>query len=425
MGGTTNNTTTTNAATTTSQIPEEIRARGSQITNAAMNTYFDPAQKYQAFTPSNTNYAQDQAVGAATTGQLNDKNNLTGSTAQSFNDAANNYQPYYGAAGQVAGSSYTNGPNYNSAAIQQFQNPYQQQVIDAGVGQIGRDLTSQMQSNADAAAQAGAFGGARHGVIDGMSQQTSALALQNYIANQESAGFQNAQTQFNTNQNQTQAANAQNQSLATTLAGIGSGQSNQAIAAGNANLNLGNVNTAQDQAQKTNAFTDGYQMQQQYPMDIYSQLAAMNAMQPINRTTTSTGSSSGTSDTSGGWLGPALSAGGSVVSAAVPFLMGSDERAKEDIEDVDPEEVLGAFSKIPAKSYRYKDEVLDSHPELTRPGRRTGFMAQDAERAFGRSMGPEIDGIKTVDVSQMLGELMVAVHGLEKRTRRLSPGVRA
>jgi hypothetical protein len=409
-------TTVQNSGTTTQEIPAEIRQRGSQITNAAMSTYFDPAQKYQAFTPSNDHYAEDQQVGQATTGQLNDKNNLTGSTAHSLNDAATNYQPYYGAAGQVAGSSYTSGPNYNSSSVAQFQNPWNQQVIDAGTGQIQRDMQSQMQANGDAAARAGAFGGARHGVIDANTQRDAGTTLANFIGQQEQAGFNNAQNQFNTNQTQTQAANAQNQSLATTLANLGSGQSNQAIAAGNANLNLGNINTAQDQAQKTNAFTNGYQMQQQYPMDVYSQLAAMNAMQPVNRTSTTTGT--GTTSQSGGWIGPAISAAGTLLAA-------SDERVKEDIEDVDPEEVLGAFSKIPAKSYKYKDDVLDSHPELARPGHRIGFMAQDAERAFGRRVGPDVDGIKTIDVSQMLGELMVAVHGLEKRTRRLAPRANA
>jgi hypothetical protein len=42
------------------------------------------------------------------------------------------------------------------------------------------------------------------------------------------------------------------------------------------------------------------------------------------------------------------------------------------------------------------------------------------EGAFGREMGPETeDGLKTVDIPNVLGELVAAVHALEKRTRGL------
>jgi hypothetical protein len=139
-----------------------------------------------------------------------------------------------------------------------------------------------------------------------------------------------------------------------------------------------------------------------YPLSIYERLQAMNAMQPQNRTTTSTTSQPNN------MVGTALYAAGTILP------MMSDERVKEDIKDLDPESTLGAFAKIPSKSYRYKDELEDA-PK----GERHGFMAQDYERAF-QTKTPELaDGTKHIDVPQLLGQLTVAVKGLEARTRKL------
>jgi hypothetical protein len=409
-------------SSTTTKIPAEIRERGTKITNAAMGTYFDPATKYQAYTPSNPNFTQNQQTGAATTGQLNQYNSAGGAAGQNFANAGTGYQGYFNQAKTGLEQANNNnqatgvaGPNYSSDALQKFMNPYTQNVIDQGVTEIGRDLDSQMQSNSDAAAKAGAFGGARHGIIDSESQRNAAATLQNFIGSQLNTGFTNAQNQYNTDQSQQIAANTANnaakqqnfnqqQSLSQLLANLGQQDSENQLAVGSANLNLGNVITAQDQAQKTNAYNYGYLDQRNYPMDIYQDLAGINAMQPTNRTSTTTESQSG------GWLGPALGAAGAIMS---------DERMKEEIEEVNPEEVLGAFAKVTPKSYVYKDDARKAYPELTAPGRRTGFMAQDLEGAFGKPSGHDLDGIKTVDVGEMIGRLTAAVHGLEKRTHHL------
>jgi hypothetical protein len=397
MGG--SKTTVQNSGTTTTEIPAEIRNRGTTITNAAMNTYFDPAQKHQTF-----NYGDYAGVGESTTGQLNGEHEKA---RGAFDDAASSYKPYMDAATGVASGTQVDKPNYTNEKIAQFQNPWDQQVIDMGVRDIGMALDSQRLENQTAAAKAGAFGGARHGVVDAMAQKSAATTLSDFIGKQRQAGFNNAQNQYNTDFTQNVQAANQNQSLAQLFANLGTTGSDQAIKAGTAQQELGNIQTAQEQAQKDNAYEKGYLDKRDYPMDIYERLAAINAMQPVNRTSTTTGTS--TQSQKGGWLGPALQAGASVA-------MMSDERAKDDIEDVDAEEVLGAFSRVKPKSYRYKDDVLDEYPDLTKPGPRLGFMAQDVERAFG-TKAPEINGIKVVDMSEMIGNLVAAVHGLEARTR--------
>lgn len=427
MGGTKTKT----AQTTKTEIPAEIRERGTAISNAAMGQYFDPAKKYTDFNSSDPNYQNYQSVGQNTTGQLNQYNQAGGTASQQYNNAATGYQGYFNAANQGLNTANQNnqagqvsGPNYNSANIQNFMNPYQQNVIDQGVRQIGEGINSQRLNNQSRAAQAGAFGGARHGVVDAEAQKTGAQSLSDFVGTQLSQGFNQAVNQYNTNfgqglqaTNQNNQAKAQNfnqqNSLSQLLYNMGNSDSQNQLAAGNANLNLGNVITQQEQAQKDNAYNKGYIDRRDRPIDIYDRLMGINSMQPINRTSTSTG----TQSQSGGWLGPALGAAGSIFA--------SDERAKENIEDVDPEAVLGAFSQVSPKTYTYKDEVLKSHPDLTRPGTRTGFMAQDLERAFNKPSGPTIGGVKTVDIAEVMGNLVAAVHGLEKRTRKFAPKKRS
>lgn len=404
---------------TTTEIPAEIRERGTQISSAAMGSYFDPDRKYQPY-----KYSDYSNVGADTTGQLNPWHTKSGAN---INSASTNYQPYIDRADQTATAGHSqnqagmvDGPNYNWQTIQGFMNPFTQGVIDQGVTEINRDLGDQRIKNQSAAALAGAFGGARHGVIDAESQRTAASTLQNFVGTQLNTGFNQAVNQYNTDYGQKLAATelnnkakgqnfSQAQSLAQLLANLGQQKQTQTLAASKAQMDMGNTVMAQEQAQKDNAYEKGYRDRREYPMDIYERLAAINAMQPVNRTSTTTGSTK----SGGGWLGPLIGSVGSVIAA-------SDERAKEHIEDVDPEEILGAFSKVEPKRYTYKKEALDALPELTKPGVRTGFMAQDIERAFKKPSGPTIHGVKTVDFAEVMGNLVAAVHGLEKRTRSLT-----
>lgn len=424
MGG--SKTTVQSSGTTTSSIPSEIRDRGTQITNAAMGTYFDPSDPTKGFTSQNPQYQQYQDIGANTTGQLNQYNQAGGTAAQQYNNAATGYQGAFGqATGDLATANQNNQaqqgsvPQYSQSAINQYMNPYTNDVVNSSIDIMNKQLAQQQAQTNDQAAMSGAFGGDRQAVENANNTYNNNLAMGSMVSNALNTGYTNAQGQFNTNVNQTQAqqqannaASAQNfaqqNSVSQLQANLAQQDSANQLAAGNANLNLGNTITAQDQAQKTNAYNNGYMG----PMDVYNNLAAMNAMQPINRTSTTTGDS--TQSQSGGWLGPALGAAGSMA------MMASDERAKENIADVDPEEILGAFAKVPAKSYEYKQDVLDALPDLTRPGRRTGFMAQDIESAFGQPSGPTIQGVKTVDLAEMMGRVVTAIGGLERRTRPLA-----
>jgi hypothetical protein len=430
-------------STTTTKIPKEIRQRGSQITNGAMGSYFDPGQRYTGFNYGGTGAGQNapsgsdagnydwSGVGQATTGQLNGYHTQAGqniSTANTaYNNAGTSYQPYINSAGQAASTAQgntagiVNMPDFNQANLSKFFNPYQQNVIDQGRRQIGDAMTQGRLENQSRAGLAGAFGGTRHAVLDSLNQSNAMTTLSDFVGSQLAQGYGQAVNQYNTDYGQQLSAQGlnnqaagqnygQGMQYANFLQGLGQQQQTQDIAAGDAQLkaaeaakSLGNIYTAQDEAQKQNAYQYGYLDARNYPLEVYERLAGINAMQPVNRTSTT--------KSSGGWLGPAIGAAGSI--------MASDERLKESVDDIDPEEVLGAFSQVRPKTYTYKAEAREAFPEATADGRRRGFMAQDYEKAFKRKNVDMGGGYQGMDVANVLGDLVAAVHGLEARTRKL------
>ena len=112
------------------------------------------------------------------------------------------YQPYMDYAkqatqqGQALLGGITGAPT--QAQLQQYMNPFQQQVIDATMAQLGEQGQLQQNQLAGQATRGGAFGGSRYGVqqaaLSGEQQGARAQALaglnlQNY--GQAQQGFQN------------------------------------------------------------------------------------------------------------------------------------------------------------------------------------------------------------------------------------------
>ena len=78
--------------------------------------------------------------------------------------------------------------------IQQYQNPYTQQVIEANEADILRGAQMGLNTLGSQATQAGAFGGSRHGVAMGELGRNTLQQLAQSSAGLRQAGFQNAQT---------------------------------------------------------------------------------------------------------------------------------------------------------------------------------------------------------------------------------------
>lgn len=77
--------------------------------------------------------------------------------------------------------------------IQQYQNPYTQQVIDTSMQDLERQRQMQMNQLGAQATAAGAFGGSRQGVAESLTNEAFARQGGQLAAGLRQAGFQNAQ----------------------------------------------------------------------------------------------------------------------------------------------------------------------------------------------------------------------------------------
>jgi hypothetical protein len=146
-----------------------------------------------------------------------------------------------------AGSYTPQQVSYNAPTatqIQQQLSPYTSSVIDATNQQMNQQLQIEQQQEAGNATAAGAFGGSREGVQQALNQSYANQNMANADASLLNTGYQNAETQANTNAaGQYQAAlanqsaglqgNAQQLQAGVDLGALGQGQ--QSIASQNAN----------------------------------------------------------------------------------------------------------------------------------------------------------------------------------------------
>lgn len=145
-----------------------------------------------------------------------------------MNPVAAGANPYSQAAGaqsaafgQLGGAAGLNAamPQATMAAAGQYMNPYTQQVLDRTQENIARQTGIQQTQNAGNAAQAGAFGGARHGLVEAQTNEAAQRQMADTAAQLNTQGFQNA-VGFGQQQVQNQIGNAQQ--LAQGAAGLGS-----------------------------------------------------------------------------------------------------------------------------------------------------------------------------------------------------------
>ena len=84
-------------------------------------------------------------------------------------------------------------PTYSNEVVNQYMNPYQQQVIDTTLSDIERQRQQAQLRDRAAAVQAKAFGGSRQGVAEALTNEAYQRTAANTVANLRSQGFTNAQ----------------------------------------------------------------------------------------------------------------------------------------------------------------------------------------------------------------------------------------
>ena len=80
----------------------------------------------------------------------------------------------------------------DSLDVSAWSNPYQQQVIDAAIGDLGRSRQIQQIQAGDRAAAASAFGGARHGILESEADRAYYDAVGRTTAGLRHQGFETA-----------------------------------------------------------------------------------------------------------------------------------------------------------------------------------------------------------------------------------------
>jgi len=277
------------STTTQSNVPEYARPYvENMLSSAQSQIYTDDMTGFRPYQPYSTNpsnyfapfsplqqQAQQGAANLQTPGEFNAGSALTGvsglgalGTAGQMANAGNQYQ-------QQATSMY--GPG----GVGAYMNPYVAQSLAPQLQQLNQQFGIKGAQEQGAATSAGAFGGSRNALMQGLNQQNQMMAQQQAIAQGYDKAFQQAQQaqQFGANlglQGQQGALQGYGQAI---NAGQGLGQlGTQRLGAQQNIINTQGTMGAQQQAleqQKINQAIQDYATQQQYP---FMQLGMMNAM---------------------------------------------------------------------------------------------------------------------------------------------------
>lgn len=227
---------------------------------------------------------------------------------QAFNQVAGAQgaaNPYINAASNAVGASQTplwsGVQQFSPDNIQQYENPYQTDVINstmAQINQLNQQQQSQLQGNA---VSNHALGGDRAGIAAASLANQQGLAAGQTLAQLNNQNYAQAQGEFNNQQASQLGANEANSWLNSQAGSLYSNLGNQALntalTGSQALLSTGNQQQAQTQ-QGLNLPYEEFLQQQAYPFQTSQYLA--NILEGIGGVGggTTTGSSTGTQTTS-------------------------------------------------------------------------------------------------------------------------------
>lgn len=307
----------TTSTVTNQSIPKEfypyfnrVLTRGEAISNT-------PYQAYGGQRIADTTGDTTQSYGII--------RDLAGQGTPGADQAMGMTQDIYGQAGGVGGQGpyqfsqygYSDPGTFSGQAIGQYMSPYMQQVVDAQKASAAEDFQMANAARAAQAVNAGAFGGSRSAVQQGLAER-DLLARTNQIQSEGlQKSYEDAQKMFGEDR---AARMATDQARAAELARMQAGQSGENLNYANLGLDslrfqsglasqlasleqaarAGDVQAAQllqaqgaqQQGQQQASLDTGYQdflRQQGYPMDQLQQYASILHGSPVaNATSTST-----------------------------------------------------------------------------------------------------------------------------------------
>lgn len=345
----------TNTTTASSSADPQAAAAYRDLITRASQVASTPYQAYSGQLTAPINAQQQTAIG-------------------NINANAGFAQPYIQ---QAAGFAADAANPISASDIQQYINPYTQNVVDATQAQFDEQNQQAQQGLLSKGIAQGALGGNRMGVAQANLAGQQATAQAPVIAGLQSQGYQQALAAAQADAQRKQAA-------AYSLGNLGVSGQNAALSGATAQLGAGTLEQQTQQAANTAQYGQ-YMQQQAYPFQTLQWLAGLQ---------TGVGSQlGGTSSTTqpqpnqaAQWLGLGVSALGLL----------SDERAKEDIEHIGK---MNDGQNI--YRYRYKGS----------PEWHIGPIAQEVERKHPESVTPGVAGLKFVDVKGATDDAARAVGG--------------
>jgi hypothetical protein len=358
-GGTT---TENQSSQSVTQIPQWMQQAGQQNYGYAQDVAGLPLQQYQgqmvADVAPQTQQAWNLAASSGNVGQ----DQYGASTAG-----------YLGALGQTPAS--VNAGQLSSTNLQPYMNPYTQSVINATLPIMQQQLGQQQIGNQSQAAGAGAYGGSRQAIQQGVTQAQGAQNMAQMAEQLNQANFgqaQSAAAQDISNRLTASTANQtaqQNKINSDILAS--QGLMNTGNALNQANLQNYNMLTSSGAGQsmqaqnQINAQMAKFQQAVNYPQQQLGTLLSALGMTPHD--TSTTGSQQTQTTTPTDWAN-VLTQG---LGAAADVWKMSDVKAKKDITSLGSDPATG----VPIKSFHFKGQAAAA-PKLVGP------LAQDVEKAM-------------------------------------------
>lgn len=316
---TTSNTSTSSADPQAAQLYRDILSKAQGVAST-------PYQAYSGELTAPVNAQQTAGIG-------------------NINANANYASPYISQAAGLAGASSS---PITASTIQQYQNPYTQQVIDATTAQMGHDNQSAMANLQGNQIAQGALGGNATGVAKGILAGQQGRTEASTVAGLYNQSYQQA---LGAAQQQQQTGLAG----ANALANYGISGQNAALAGAGAQINAGTLQQQTQQQQDTSNYGQ-FTQQQAYPYQQLQWLAGLGTGVGSNLGGTSSGTTTAPApNQTAQYLGAGLSAAG---------LFLSDREAKEAIEKI-------GTTNDGQNIYRYRYKG--------RPGYHIGLIAQEVK----------------------------------------------
>lgn len=292
---------------------------------------------------------------------------------------------YQTAAGTVSGLTGYQAPSFLQGDVSAYMNPFIGEVENRAIARGQEALLQNLNQVSAQAARAGAFGGSRQAIQEGVAQAEAAKNVADLSAQLRMQGYNQAAGLLENDLARQMAGTEVQMRAAGMLPGIAQAQQGAALTDAATIEAIGAQRQALQQAQLQDQY-QRFMEERNYPVEMLNLRLGATSATPYGttQTKTQTGGPSGSNFLSG--AGTALTAATTAMKFLPLLFGGSDERMKTDIEKVGKDKETG----LTMYAYRYKGDPK-SYPKVVGP------MAQEVEKKYPE-MVEERGGRKTVNL---------------------------